>query len=422
MRTDRPTTSRRDETSTPGGASNGVLTGHLVVEMSAFVAAPYAGLVLSHLGAEVIRIDPVVGPLDEHRWPVSADGISLFWTGLNSGKRSMRLDIGNSRGRELLIDLLNVKSGRTTLVTNLPVLQRLGGPEQMRHAAAKLLIVEMMGNFDGTSEVDYTVQPATGLPWVNGLPTANLPLNSPLPAWDLMLGLYGVIAVLDGVHRRERTGRGEHLSVALSDVAFHAVASLGRVAGAELGMDVGERAANDLLGGFGQAFRCADGRHVMVVGLTERQWHSLVGVADPESRLDRLRDALGIDFTTADQRYAHREVITAVLRPWFEARDSDDAIANLREAGAACSLFRYPSEILDDWRLDPAVNDLWTIVEQPGLGPLRGAGLPIRGSGSVKSHAKATPRQAESTAEVLASLLNMTPAESERLFREGVVA
>lgn len=64
------------------------LDGLTVVEVSSFVAAPLCGMTLNQLGAEVIRVDPIGGASDVQRWPLSADGTSIYWTGLN--KESVR--------------------------------------------------------------------------------------------------------------------------------------------------------------------------------------------------------------------------------------------------------------------------------------------------------------------------------------------
>ena len=71
----------------------GILKGLRVVEGSAFVAAPLGGMTLAQLGAEVIRFDPIGGGLDHGRWPLTHDGKhSLFWAGMNKGKRSIAVD------------------------------------------------------------------------------------------------------------------------------------------------------------------------------------------------------------------------------------------------------------------------------------------------------------------------------------------
>ena len=63
-----------------------ILKGVRVIEVSAFIAAPYAGLSLCQMGAEVIRIDPIGGGLDYKRWPITSANQSLYWAGLNKGK------------------------------------------------------------------------------------------------------------------------------------------------------------------------------------------------------------------------------------------------------------------------------------------------------------------------------------------------
>ena len=81
-----------------------LLSGLRVVEGSAFVAAPLGGLTLAQLGADVIRFDTIGGGLDYRRWPVTEEGVSLYWAGLNKGKRSIAIDLSKPEGRELATD------------------------------------------------------------------------------------------------------------------------------------------------------------------------------------------------------------------------------------------------------------------------------------------------------------------------------
>ena len=68
---------------------NGILKGLRVIEGSAFIAAPSAGMTMAQMGAEVIRFDPIGGGLDYRRWPVTGNGESIYWAGLNKGKKSI---------------------------------------------------------------------------------------------------------------------------------------------------------------------------------------------------------------------------------------------------------------------------------------------------------------------------------------------
>ena len=85
---------------------SGPLSGMRVIEGSAFVAAPSGGMALAQLGAEVIRFDPIGGGLDHRRWPLTEGGDSLYWAGLNKGKKSIQVDLRSEEGQELLKELI----------------------------------------------------------------------------------------------------------------------------------------------------------------------------------------------------------------------------------------------------------------------------------------------------------------------------
>ena len=85
---------------------SGILNGMRVVEGSAFVAVPLAGMTLAQMGADVIRFDRLEGGLDASRWPVAPNGQSHFWVGLNKGKRSIAIDMKSPRGREIVSEII----------------------------------------------------------------------------------------------------------------------------------------------------------------------------------------------------------------------------------------------------------------------------------------------------------------------------
>ena len=93
------------------------LDGFRIIEGSAFVAAPSGGMALAQLGADVIRFDQIGGGLDARRWPLTAEGESLYWSGLNKGKRSIAVDLRSKRAQELLTELIGITG---TFLTNFP--------------------------------------------------------------------------------------------------------------------------------------------------------------------------------------------------------------------------------------------------------------------------------------------------------------
>jgi len=85
-----------------------ILNGVRVIEGSAFVAAPTAGMTLAQLGAHVVRFDAPGGSLDWKRWPLTSSGDSLFWSGRQRGKRSIEIDLRSDEGREQLSQLITM--------------------------------------------------------------------------------------------------------------------------------------------------------------------------------------------------------------------------------------------------------------------------------------------------------------------------
>ena len=154
-----------------------------VVESSAFIAAPLAGLTLAQYGADVIRVDMIGGGLDYGRLPRMPSGRSLYWTGLNKGKRSVAVDLRRPEGRELVQALVTAPGDGGVLLTNI-------GTPWLAHALlsarrADLISCTIQGNPDGSTALDYTVNCATGYPAVTGGGSPARPVNQVLPAWDI---------------------------------------------------------------------------------------------------------------------------------------------------------------------------------------------------------------------------------------------
>jgi 2-methylfumaryl-CoA isomerase len=401
--------------------TEGILDGLRVVEGSAFVAAPLGGMTLAQLGADVIRFDQIGGGLDYGRWPLAADGQSLFWAGLNKGKRSIALDLRSPQGRELASELVGAPGEEAGLfLTNFPARGWLSF-ERLRERREDLIMVALTGNPDGTSEVDYTVNPATGFPWATGPRNLAEPLNSVLPAWDVAMGTLAAVGLLAAERKRRRGGGGELVSLSLSDVAFAMVGNLGRIAEATLGGRDQAKDGNYLYGAFGHDFETRDGRRLMVVALTARQWTALREATRIEDACRGIELATGHDLSTESGRFEARDLIVAILRPWFAARD----LAEVREAfsgtGVSWGPYQTFRQLVEE---DPRVstrNPLFEEVECPGVGTYLMPGSPLRFAGVEPVPVRAAPRLGEHTEEILADVLGLGAGEIGRLHDAGIV-
>ncbi|MGH2947260.1 MAG: CoA transferase [Solirubrobacteraceae bacterium] len=389
-----------------------------VIEGSAFVAAPLGGMTLAQLGADVIRFDQIGGGLDAGRWPLAPSGRSLFWAGLNKGKRSIQVDLHSPEGRELVTALV-AEAG--TFLTNFPARGWLAY-DSLRELRADLVMCALTGNPDGTSEVDYTVNPATGFPWATGPRDLAVPLNSVLPAWDAIMGGLAATGILAAERHRSRTGEGQLIRLALSDVAFAMVGNLGRVAEAQLGGRDAARDGNYLYGAFGHDFATGDGRRVMVVALTGRQWTALVDVTGTAEAFRSLEAVTGHDLSSEDGRFGARDLIAAVLRPWFEARGLDEIRAAFAGTGVSWGPYQTFRQLVEEDPRASEANPLFSTLEQPGIGSYLVPASPLEMTASGRQPARRAPLLGEHTDEILAGVLGLSATEIGRLHDAGTVA
>jgi 2-methylfumaryl-CoA isomerase len=403
--------------------SDGILSGLRVVEGSAFVAAPLGGMTLAQLGADVIRFDRLGGGLDYTRWPLAASGQSLFWAGLNKGKRSISLDLRSEQGRELATELICAGDGPDTglLLTNFPARGWLAY-DRLVERRPDLIMVALTGNPDGTSEVDYTVNPATGFPWATGPRNLSEPLNSVLPAWDIATGSLAAIGLLAAERWRARTGEGQQIRLSLSDVAFAMVGNLGRIAEAQLGGQDNSKDGNYLYGAFGHDFETHDGRRVMVVALTARQWRALVAVTEIGDACAKIAEVTGFDLDTETGRFEGRDLIAGLLRPWFASRELSEIRAAFTGTGVSWGPYQTFRQLVnEDPRCSPA-NPMFATLPQPGIGEYLVPGSPLEFSAQGRLPPRRAPVLGEHTDQVLAELLGLNDAEIGRLHDAGVVA
>ncbi len=394
-----------------------------MVEGSAFVAAPLGGMTLAQLGADVLRFDSIGGGIDFHRWPCTPDGTSLFWAGMNKGKRSLAVDVRRPEGQEIVTSLITAPGpDRGVFLSNFPARGWLSD-ERLRAIREDLIYVNIIGNPDHGTAVDYTVNPSSGFAYATGPAGGALPTNHVLPAWDIATGLTAATGLLAAERHRNRTGIGQHVSLSLADVAFAMVGNLGYLAQAQvLGQDR-PPLGNDMYGAFGRDFPTLDGRRVMVVAISLRQWESLVEATGIGEHLPAIEKALGVDLNLEGDRFVARDALTAFIAPWVAARTLAEVAESFDRRGVCWGAYQTFRQLLDDdWRVSPTTNALWNDIAQPGLGVVRTAGSPLSFSALTREVPAPAPLLGEHTVEVLARDLGMSTHEIGRLHDAGIVA
>lgn len=301
-----------------------LLEGLRVLDVASFIAAPVATTVLADFGAEVIKVEPLTG--DTYRTLHTAPGygdaaFDYHWFVDNRNKKGLSLDLKSEAGWTILAKLV---AQSDVFVTNYPfdVRERLKldydniGPLNDRLIYASLTAYGETGpertrpGFDSTAWWARTGMMDLLKPDPDGTPARSLPGMG-----DHATGMSLVAAIMTGLYRRERTGKGGHVSTSLMtnglwSNAFYAQAAL---CGYEvLRRPPQEQAPNAMA----NHYQCADGRWFILALLNEdRQWPTFVQAIERPDLADDPR------FATTEERRRHGPELTAELNKTFGERD-----------------------------------------------------------------------------------------------------
>ena len=202
-----------------------------IIELGQVIAGTFGGMILSDLGAEVIKVEPPNGDAGRRSAIYGIDDESAIHLTHNRNKKSVVLDLKTDEGRSVLFDLIATADA---VVENFRpgVIDRLGvGFEWMRQANPDVVLVSVSGfgqdsPYRDLPAYDLILQAMTGHMSIMGEPERP-PVIMGIPIADLLAGVFSSIAVLAGVASRDRTGRGEHFDIAMFDVMVQMLAHVG---------------------------------------------------------------------------------------------------------------------------------------------------------------------------------------------------
>jgi crotonobetainyl-CoA:carnitine CoA-transferase CaiB-like acyl-CoA transferase len=327
------------------------LAGLKVVELARILAGPWAGQLLADMGAEVIKVESPDGD-DTRRWgppfiDQAGEESAAYFHGCNRGKKSVVIDFRTDDGKAALLGLL---SDADVIIENFKVggLAKYGLDYASLKATHPRLIYCSItgfgqdGPYAGRAGYDYIIQGMSGLMSVTGDPEGQ-PQKVGVAVTDIFTGLYASNAILAAVHQRHATGTGQHIDLALLDVA---VATTANQAMNYLATDLSPKRLGNAHPNIVpyQVFDCADGHVIIAVGNDGqyRKFCEVLGV-----------DVLGIDprFATNPARLEHRDTLVPLLvdkmKDWTKA-----------DIMAACETHGVPSgpiNTFEDVFADPQV-------------------------------------------------------------------
>ena len=402
--------------------AEGILSGMRIIEGSAFIAAPLGGMTLAQMGADVIRFDNIGGGLDAKRAPLTKSGNSIYWATWNKGKRSIMIDLYSEKGRELVSELITLPGEDNGLfLTNLPMRGWLDY-KTLSLRRKDLIAISIVGSSDGQSAVDYTVNAATGFPHINGPTSDKFPLNNPLPVWDMLAGNAAATGLLAAERYRSRTQKGQIIRLALTDIAFNAVANSGITAEIQVNGNQRGYEGNDIYGSYGHDFATADDRRVMVVAVTTRMWKNLLNATDLNQTFRDFADKQNINLENEHARYYWRKEITKILQPWFLARKLKEIEKKLTQHNVCWEKFQtFKQMITEDPRFSEN-NAMFSNLHQPGVGSYLAPGSPLDFSAQERLPVHPAPILGQHTNEILNDVLGLPDHTIAKLHDDCIVA
>jgi crotonobetainyl-CoA:carnitine CoA-transferase CaiB-like acyl-CoA transferase len=398
-----------------------------VLDLSRVLAGPWAAQFLADMGAEVIKIERPGEGDDTRGWgppfvvePSEGDpGMSAYFVCTNRGKKSVTVDISNPKGQELIRRLAALSD---VLIENFKVggLAKYGlDYPSLKHVNPRLVYCSITGfgqtgPYAPRAGYDFLVQAMGGLMSVTGEPDT-VPGGGPVKVGvaisDEISGMNALAAILTALIKRERTGEGEYIDVALLDSTVSALinqASTYLVAGTVPGR-MGN--AHPTVVPY-QAFRTKDGHIILAVG--------------NDGQFQRFCAAAGLEELANDERYRtnagrirNRETLIPHIADRMRTRTSADWIELLESRAVPCG----PINTIDRVFADPQViaRGMRRELTQPGAVPVAVTANPVRMASHDTTAAKPPPRLGEDTEAVLTALLGLSSKEIAELRAAGAV-
>jgi alpha-methylacyl-CoA racemase len=272
---------------------NSFLHGLRVIDISAYLPGPFASLLLSDMGADVVKIEPPQGDGMLQLGPRDAAGTPLFHAALNAGKTLRRIDLKSRKGKHEFLDLLNTAD---VLIEGFRpgAMDRLGLDYPTLRARNPGLIFCSLSGYGAAGPLaqaaghDGNYLALAGVLHRNGVP----PRFFDPPVADVASSLFAAIAILGAVHGRQRDGLGCHIDLAIADVAMplqlFEIAALGATG------NVPRPEGTYLNGGaaYYHVYPTADGRHVVLGAVEPKFWHSFCAAAGRPDWIARQNDPL----------------------------------------------------------------------------------------------------------------------------------
>jgi len=391
-----------------------MLSDIVVVDLTRNLAGPFSTMILGDLGAKVIKVEIPTGGDDARIMGPFVKGQGSYFMSVNRNKKSMTLNIKLKEGKDILWDLI---SGADILVENFRpgVMERLGFDYKMVNERNPGIIFTSIsgfgqyGPYKNKGAYDMVVQGYGGVMSITGTPDGE-PVRVGYSIGDMAASLFAVSGILGALHVREKTGKGQHLDIAMLDcqAALLENAIVRYTTTGEIPARLGSR--HPVTAPF-QAYRVKNGHLILAIG------------NDVQFKL--FCEAVNLGFLAEDSRFAknkdrvkHIDSLNEILSKLFIQKTQEEWIDLLEQAKIPCGPINSVRDVVESAQIK--ARDMIVEFNHPVAGKLMLAGCPIKASLSGFFPRHAAPVLGEHTEEILVDL-GFTLSDINSLREKGII-
>lgn len=397
----------------------GALDGIRVLEVGTLISGPFAGRLLGDMGADVIKIEPPGSPDPIRTWgQAEVDGQHFFWTVHARNKRCITLDLRQTRGRELFLDLVEqsdivVENFRPGTLEKWDL-----GYDVLRERNRGVILVRVSGYGQtgpdaGKAGYASVAEAVSGLRHMNGFPEGPPPRLA-LSLGDTLAGMFAAQGALAALYRRTVTGQGQIVDAALTEACLAVQESTipdydtGGVVRGPSGTRLEGIAPSNI-------YRSADGSWVVIAANQDTVFKRLCAAMEqPELASDPR-------FVDHGARGSNQDEIDAIIGRWAAARQPGDIIATLNAAGVIAGPINTVAEVVRDPQFRARGMLVEHFDERIGRNVLGPGVVPVLSESPGGVRSAGPPEPGRHNAEVFGDLLGLDPGELTALNEQGVL-
>jgi crotonobetainyl-CoA:carnitine CoA-transferase CaiB-like acyl-CoA transferase len=377
----------------------GPLSGVRVLDLTGVVSGPLSTMFLADQGADVVKIEPLGGDITRRsRAPIDKIGeFSALFISSNRGKRSLAIDIKSPEGAAAINKLAATAD---VLVQNFRpgAMSRIGlGPEQLRKQYPRLIYVSISGvgengPYAKKRVYDPIVQALSGFCDIQAQPQTNRPQMIRTIVADKTTAIFAAQAISAALYAREKTGRGDHIKVAMLDTMISYLWPEGMMQYTKVGA---ERTTADPNDRPDLVFQTSDG-YLTCGTISDSEWQGFCRATEDPSLAEDER------FKTPSARSVNASARIHKMQDYIKTRTTTEWLARLDAADVPCAPILRKSEIIGNEQI--VARGLITEMDQPGVGRVRQPKPAARFEEMQPGDVSAAPRIGEHSRNVLADL------------------